>query len=103
MARGVKTGGRAVGVPNKSTARAREAIAGFIDSNSDRLQGWLDRIADEEGPKEAFNVFTSLIEYHVPKLARTEIDQTTTHEVGSSVKDLLEAVGETRRAIPKRG
>ena len=36
--------GRPKGVPNKSTALAREAIAKFVDGNSDRLQEWLDAI-----------------------------------------------------------
>jgi hypothetical protein len=95
--------GRPKGLGNKSTGRAREAIARFVDGNAERLEGWLDEIAEQDGPMAAFKCFADVLEYHVPKLARTEIDQTTTHEVGSSVKDLLEAVGETRRPIPKRG
>lgn len=59
--------------PGKATLAAREAIAAFVDGNADRLQGWLDEIAASEGPKVAFQCFTDLIEYHVPKLARTEL------------------------------
>jgi len=86
-------GGRAKGSPNKATADARAAIALFVDRNAHRLQGWLDGIAegiegppekDEEGnetktylvdpnPQKAFELFQSVIEYHVPKLARTEL------------------------------
>lgn len=74
MAYGKKTGGGSrKGVPNRSTALAREAIAQFVDNNSDRLQGWLDQIAAEKGPEAAFRCFTDLVEYHVPKLARTEV------------------------------
>jgi hypothetical protein len=67
-------GGSRKGVPNKSTANAREAIARFVDGNSDRLQGWLDDIAldEKQGPKAALDAFMGLLEYHVPKLARTE-------------------------------
>lgn len=73
MAKGIKTGGGSrKGVPNKSTAQAREAIAMFVDGNADRLQGWLDQIAEDKGPQAAFDCFTSLLEYHVPKLARHE-------------------------------
>ncbi len=73
MAKGIKTGGGSrKGVPNKSTAQAREAIALFVDGNADRLQGWLDQIAEDKGPQAAFDCFTSLLEYHVPKLARHE-------------------------------
>ncbi len=83
MAKGAKTGGRVAGVPNKATAEAREAIARFVDGNAHRLQEWLDRVADgvkdeddkfivEPNPEKAFTLFQSVIEYHVPKLARTE-------------------------------
>jgi hypothetical protein len=67
--------GRPAGVPNKSTAKAREAIAAFVDGNSDRLQEWLDQIAadDKYGPKTAFDCFMAVAEYHVPKLARQEL------------------------------
>jgi hypothetical protein len=74
MAYGKKTGGGSrKGVPNRSTALAREAIATFVDNNADRLQGWLDQIAADKGPEAAFKCFTDLVEFHVPKLARTEL------------------------------
>ena len=64
--------GRAKGTPNKATAAAREAIARFVDGNAERLNGWLDQIEAQDGPKAAFQCFADLLEYHVPKLARTE-------------------------------
>lgn len=78
-----KTGGRQAGTPNRATQQAREAIATFVDGNVHRLQGWLDDIAEgvmgDDGkvivkpdPERAFELFQSVIEYHVPKLARTE-------------------------------
>lgn len=74
MAKGGKQpgAGRPPNVPNKSTKMAREAIAEFVDGNAERLVGWLDRIA-EENPKAAFDSFMSVVEYHIPKLARTEV------------------------------
>lgn len=91
-----KTGGRRPGVANKSTREAREAIAAFVDGNAHRLQDWLDRVAngvpkrneagveilDDDGcvkydvkpdPEKAFDLFQKVIEYHVPKLNRTEV------------------------------
>jgi hypothetical protein len=59
--------------PPKATLAAREAIASFVDGNTERLQGWLDQIAEQDGPKAAFQCFTTLLEYHVPKLARQEL------------------------------
>lgn len=92
MAEGKKTGGRAAGTPNKATAEARQAIALFVDQNAHRLTGWLDQVAegvkvevlDEQGqpvgheyvvppnPAKAFDMFQSVVEYHIPKLARQE-------------------------------
>lgn len=65
--------GRPKGIPNKATSNAREAIARFVEGNADRLQGWLDQIAEEQGPEKAVRCFMDLLEYHVPKLARTEV------------------------------
>ena len=71
-----KTGGRAKGTPNRATANAREAIALLVEGNIERLQAWLDEIAADEGPRTAWGCFMDLVEFHVPKLARTE----TKHE-----------------------
>lgn len=92
MAEGKKTGGRTAGTPNKATAEARQAIALFVDQNAHRLTGWLDQVAegvkkpvmDDQGevvgeeyvvppnPAKAFDMFQSVVEYHIPKLARQE-------------------------------
>ena len=60
--------------PSKTTKLAREAIASFVDGNAEKLQQWLDGIAEDpkHGPKAAFDCFMSVVEYHIPKLARTE-------------------------------
>jgi hypothetical protein len=91
-----KGSGRAVGTQNKITLTAKAAIAEFVDGNAHRLEGWLDKVAngevlldkdgkpvyDSEGnpvylvrpnPERAFNLFQSVVEYHVPKLARSEL------------------------------
>jgi len=65
--------GRIKGSVNRSTANAREAIARFVDGNVERLAGWLDEIAETDGPKAAFQCLMDVMEYHVPKLARTEL------------------------------
>ena len=88
--------GRQVGSVNKVTLTAKLAIAEFVDGNAHRLEGWLDAVAegtpmldldgkqiyDQDGnkvyitrpnPERAFNLFQSVVEYHVPKLARSEI------------------------------
>lgn len=74
--------GRKAGTPNKATATAKEAIARFVDDNASRMQGWLDQIAADKGPEAAFKCVHDLLEFHVPKLARTEL-------TGKDGKDLL--------------
>jgi hypothetical protein len=65
--------GRKPGKSNKATILAREAIARFVDGNSAKLQEWLDEVHDRDGPLAAIKCFSDLIEYHVPKLSRTEV------------------------------
>jgi hypothetical protein len=92
MATANKGAGRPLGSPNKATTEARQAIALFVDQNAHRLTGWLDQVAegvkvevlDEKGnavgheyvvppnPAKAFDMFQSVVEYHIPKLARQE-------------------------------
>lgn len=76
---GERLGGRQAGTPNKATSAAREAIALFVDGNAHRLTEWLDAVANgdaqskrEPNPAKAFELFQSVVEYHIPKLARTE-------------------------------
>lgn len=74
QSKNIKGAGRPNGVPNKSTTKAREAIAAFVDGNAHLLQTWLEQVAMDEryGPKTAFDCFMAVAEYHVPKLARQE-------------------------------
>ena len=55
-----------------SVANGREAVARFVELNVTRMQAWLDEIAATEGPLVAFKCVSDVIEYHIPKLARTE-------------------------------
>jgi hypothetical protein len=75
--------GRKPGVPNKSTTMAREAIARFVDGNAHKMQEWLEQVAngvknDENkyvvlpNPEKAFGMLQTVMEYHIPKLARVE-------------------------------
>lgn len=68
--------GRPFGAVSEKTKLARDAIAHFVDGNVDRLTGWLDRIAEDD-PAGAFDRFMSVVEYHIPKLARVESQETT--------------------------
>jgi len=60
--------------PAKATVNVREAIAVFAEGNVDKLQDWLEKIAGnpKQGPAVAARLYLDLLEYHIPKLARTE-------------------------------
>lgn len=79
MAKGIKTGGRAPGTPNKATQEVREAIALFAQNNASKFAEWIEQTAlgdPENGikpqPDKAADLYLKAIEYHIPKLARQE-------------------------------
>lgn len=62
--------GRKAGTPNKATADVRAAIALIAQRNVSKVEAWLAEIED---PAKRVSLFLDLCEYHIPKLARTEI------------------------------
>ena len=80
-----KTGGRVAGTPNKATKEAREAVKALLDANLPYLQTWLQNTADGifddktgkylvlPNPGKACDIVQNMVEYAVPKLARTEV------------------------------
>lgn len=70
--KGERRGGRIAGTPNKSTSIVKEALGSFLDGNIGRLNDLLDEIYKQFGPLVTFNCITDLVEFNVPKLARTE-------------------------------
>lgn len=65
--------GKPVGALSKAKKNAREAIARLVDDNAERMQEWLDQIAEKDGPLVAWKCMNDVIEYHIPKLSRTEL------------------------------
>jgi len=83
--------GRPKGLANKTTIAVREAIARVLDGNAENLGRWLASVAEgereppDEGAKGegswlrkpdpglALKLAMDMAEYHIPKLARTEI------------------------------
>ena len=70
---GERLGGRKKGTPNKATASAREAIALLVEANVPLMAAWMKKIERKHGPLVAMKCMTDLLEYHIPKLARTEL------------------------------
>ena len=77
--------GRKAGVPNKATTEAREAVKAILDSNLPFIQSWIQQTAEgimddqtgkyivQPNPAKACEIVQNLVEYSVPKLARTEL------------------------------
>lgn len=62
--------GRKAGTPNKATRDVREAIAEFARANVDQMTDWLEAIPD---PARRLDLYLRAIEYHIPKVSRTEL------------------------------
>ena len=71
--KGVKRHNQGKRGPARASLAAKEAIARFVDGNTERLQAWLDEIYERDGPKAAFQCFTTMLEFYVPKVARREV------------------------------
>lgn len=71
--------GRPKGIPNKATQSVREMIAVVAEQNAPRFAEWLQTVALGDGkqvkpdPGKAAELYLKAIEYHIPKLARTEV------------------------------
>jgi hypothetical protein len=86
----IEGAGRKKGIPNKSTTMAREAIAKFVNKNTGRLEGWLDRVAEDD-PKGAIECVSKIMEYHMPKINRIEHTGEEGGAIDHSVKVTFEA------------
>jgi hypothetical protein len=64
--------GRPKGTPNRATTAVREAIARMAEDNAENFAEWLTKVA-VESPEKACDIYLKAIEYHIPKLARTEV------------------------------
>ena len=64
--------GRKKGEINKVTRDVREIIAKVAEANAPKIAGWLARIG-RNNPAKAMDLYLRMLEYHIPKLTRTEI------------------------------
>lgn len=107
--------GRPKGSVNKLTANARIVISDLVDNHAHMLVKWLNEVAEgkkgevvakngevkevylvEPNPAKAFDMFQSIIEYHIPKLARTEVvgnaENPIVHEHRIKAKEMMDEV-----------
>lgn len=78
----------------KSADRTRREIAKMVEEYAAQIPDWLSRVGKYD-PEKALRIYTQLLEYHVPKQVRTEIEGKIQHQVAHFV-----AV-ETREARPE--
>jgi hypothetical protein len=48
-------------------------VSEIVDKYAFKVEQWIEDIEREQGPREAFRCLMDLMEYSIPKLARTEI------------------------------
>jgi hypothetical protein len=88
----VPQGASRKGRPNRTTANARDAIAAFVDAQAPRLGELLNKIEAKDGPAAAWKCIQDVIEYHVPKLQRTEITGKDGGPVSTEVRMVFEGL-----------
>lgn len=86
--------GRKKGVPNKATADVRACVAGIAQNLAPEVEGWIRKGA-KKNPLGAAHLLAQLLEYHIPKLARTEV----TGEGGGPLQ--VHIIDPTRRPTPQ--
>lgn len=65
--------GRKKGSKNETTQAAREQIGNFIQTTVGDYTKWLKSIPD---PKERCNLWLKTVEFHIPRLVRSEVVET---------------------------
>lgn len=95
--------GRPVGIKNKVTRKAREAITAFIDETSEDIGGWVNEIYRDNGAKDALTAYVALLEFAIPKLARydvkSEVTITADIEALQRARDRIARMDESTKMI----
>ncbi|MDF1517880.1 MAG: hypothetical protein RQ864_05590 [Lutibacter sp.] len=70
MAKGIKTGGRAKGTPNRTTAETKKMLQSIIGKEIESLSFLLDKLE----PNERINAISKLLPYIMPKQSEINIE-----------------------------
>lgn len=87
-----KTGGRQKGTPNRVTADVRAAFAELAVRNFDRIQDWLEQVA-QHSPAKAIELWLQLMRFVLPEMKSVAIDARSSD---ASVTDMSYAELEAR-------
>jgi hypothetical protein len=69
MAKGIKSGGRCSGTPNKITRDLKETINDFLNNNIESLQENFNQL----DAKDKINFIERLLRYSIPRMADNSI------------------------------
>jgi hypothetical protein len=75
-----KTGGRAKGTPNKTTAQIKDMIVGLVGTQMAKWPAVIDKMMKED-PAEAMKITGRLIDYVLPKQSKIDIEGELKHKV----------------------
>lgn len=87
MAKGVKTGGRTKGTPNRLTAERKAFLREFVDGNRKAAEQKWHEIED---PADALRLYLAAAEFVHPKLGRQEL----VGEQGGAIQIVIQKSGE---------
>ncbi len=79
MARGVKTGGRKKGTPNKVTKDLRAVIKALLEKEFEDVGAYLEAVE----PKERLNFMIKLLPYALPRYETAQTEDGSTKENSS--------------------
>lgn len=83
MAKGIKTGGRKVGTPNKTTNEMREKLTLLLENNFSKLQSDIDKLE----PKDRVKTLLEISKFVVPTLKATDLSLNMDNEVNIKIID----------------
>ena len=87
--RGIKTGGREVGTPNKISVHVRELLTSVLEREIEKIPDYLEQI---EKPKDKLEALSRLLPYCVGRIQAIEFKNMT------EIEELLAMSPEERRA-----
>ena len=77
MAKGVKTGGRELGTPNRSTEQLRQTVQVFIENNIEGMQTNFDQLE----AKDKLLFIEKMLNYSLPRIQSAQLDIRTPHTI----------------------
>lgn len=94
--------GRPKGSMNKDHAKVKAAIAKLAEDNVENMQVWLEDVA-RENKLEALKFMLNLMEYNIPKLARTDNTTQLTGDIPAIQVQFVNSKLNDNGSVPDQG